>query len=217
MARKSLSKLETPWEEYYDISLRVYEATVEAELCLGNFEVGMAAGKILLGQAMSLDDKLPTYLAICRSFARRELHKEAYEMSMEILRTLGAFPKGGLGVKMRVIKDVVFVKRFLARHSDAEILALPVLTDKRVKAILELFSVAGLNAYFCGAAMDHLAIVFRGLVVSLTKGLSPASGVNLMGSCLICNALDDMKSAHRFLNLAQEILDLTNAKEETCL
>jgi len=65
MARQSLSMMNNPWEEYYDITFGVYQATVEAELCLGHFEVGMAAGQTLIRRGMSLDDKLPTYLAIC--------------------------------------------------------------------------------------------------------------------------------------------------------
>jgi len=40
MARQSLSRMSNPWEEYYNIMLRVYEAKVEAELCLENFEGG---------------------------------------------------------------------------------------------------------------------------------------------------------------------------------
>jgi len=69
IARQSLSKMKNPWKEYYDITHRVYQGTVEAEMCLGNFELGMAARQTLLSRATSLGDKLPTYLAICHSLA----------------------------------------------------------------------------------------------------------------------------------------------------
>jgi len=201
IARQSLSVMKNPWEKYYDIMLRVYQGTVDAEMCLGNFEVGMAVGKTLLSWAMSLwamslEDKLPTYLAICRAFGQREQHKAAYDLSVDILHMMGAIPSGGIRIKMTLVKDLVYAKRFFARHSDADILAIPMLKDKRLKMIIDLWSVAGKHAYYCGETFDFLSAIFRGLVLSLRKGLAPSSGFALMGYCLICNALDDMKGAH---------------------
>jgi len=122
IARQSLSKMNNPWEKYYDITLRVYQGTVEAEMCLGNFEVGMVTGQTLLSRARSLEDKLPTYLAIGRAFGRREQHKEAYDVSLDVLRMMGAIPTGGIRVKMRLFKDIMYAKRFFAKHSDADVL-----------------------------------------------------------------------------------------------
>jgi len=216
MARQFLSKIKNPWEKCYDFSLRVYRATVEAELCLGHFDVGMAAGQTLLSRATSLEDKLPTYLSICRAFGRREQHKEAYDMSIDVLRIMEAIPKGGIGV-MRLVEDIVYAKRFFARHSDTDILAIPMLKDKRLETTLELWSVAEINAFYCGATLNHLVTIFRGLVVSLKKGLSPQCGVNMSGYSLICSAMDDMKGAHRISHLARQILDMTKAREQACV
>jgi len=94
MARQSLLRMNNPWEEYYDIALRVHQATVEAELCLGHFDVGMAVGQTVISRATSLEDKLPTQIAICRAFGRREQHKKAYDMSVDILRLLGGHSEG---------------------------------------------------------------------------------------------------------------------------
>jgi len=217
MARQSLSRMKTPWEKYYDITFRVYQATVDVELCLGHFEVGMAVGQTLIGRAKSLEDKLPAYLAICRAFGRREQHKEAYDLSVNILRIMGAIRKGSIGVKIRLFKDFLYVKRFFASHSDADILAVPLLKDKRLETIMELLSEAGTHAYFCSADLDFLSAVSRMLVISLTKGLSPICSTAMTGYSLFCNALDDMKGTNRFSNLASEILDLTKAKEPACL
>jgi len=215
IARHLLSKVNNPWTEYYNITLAVYQATVEAELCLGHFEVGMAAGQTLIGHAMSLDDKLPTYLAICRAFGRKEQHKEAYDMSVEILRMMGAIPKGGLGV-MRLVKDLMYAKFFFAsRHSDAQILAIPLLKDKRLETILDLWSVAEINAFYCGATLNHIVTIFRGLVISLRNRLSPPCGVSMTEYSLICSPTDDMKAARRFSHLSLEILDMTKARERS--
>jgi len=217
IARQSLSKMKNPWEKYYDIRLRVYQGTVEAEMCLGNFEVGMAAGQTLLSRARSLEDKVPTYLAICHAFGQREQHKEAYDISIDVLCMMGAIPTGGIRVKIRLFKDIVYAKRFFARHSDAEILAIPILKDKRLELIMDLWWVAGTHAYYCGATLDFLVLMLPGLVITLTKGPSPLSGVSLTGYCLICSGLEDIKGAHRFSHLAREILAMTKAREQTCV
>jgi len=90
-------------------------------------------------------------------------------MSLEILRMMGAIRMGSFGVKMRLFKDLVYTKGFFAKHSDADILAISILKDKRLEMIMDLWSVAGIHAYYCGATMDHLVTIFRGLVISLKK------------------------------------------------
>jgi len=176
----------------------------------------MAVGQTLLSRAKSLEDKLPTYLAICRALGRREQHKEAYDMGFDVLRTLGAIPKSSIGMKIRLVKDFIYVKRFFSKQSDTNILATPLLEDKRLETILELFATVSIHSYYCGALLDYLFTIFREIVISLTKGLSRFSGVAITGYSLMCAASDDMKGAHRFSHLAQEILDMTKAREQAC-
>jgi len=133
-------------------------------------------------------------------------------MSLDILRIMGVTLTGGVRVKiMTLLKDLVYAKRFLARHSDADILAIPMLEDKRLEMIMDLWLEAGVHAYFCGARLDNVVAIFRGLAISLRKGLAPLSGVALTGYSLVCAGMDDMKGAHRFSHLAREILVMTKA------
>jgi len=217
LARQSLSKMNNPWEEYYDLTLRVYEATVEVEFCLGNLEVVMAVGQTLLNRATSLDDKITTYVVICHTFGRREQHQEAYDMCIHILRMMGAIPKGDIGMKMKALKDFLNAKRFLSRHSDADILAIPLMKDKGHETILELLAEAAAHSHLCGSDVNYLSAMSLGLGISLTKGLSLYSGMGIMGYCLICNAMNDMKGAYRFSNIARKILEVTKAKEHACI
>jgi len=115
----------------------------------------MAAEQTLVSRAVSLEDNLPTYLAICRAFGRRQQHKEAYDMSVDILRMMGAIPEGNFGMKMTLGKDLMFLKRFFARHLDANILAIPLLEDNRLEPVFELLRVAATHAYYCGAMVSE--------------------------------------------------------------
>jgi hypothetical protein len=217
MAKQSLQRMNNPWEDHYDITLRVYRATAEAELCLGHFDVGMAVGQHVISRARCLEDKMPTYVAICRAVGREERHKEAYEMSVDILQTMGAIPKRCVGLKLSLIKDFLYVKRYFARHCDTDILDLPILENKRLETVMELLSVASYHAYYCDAVLDFLTCISRMLVLSIKNGHSPCSGIAMMGYSLFCNALNDMRGAHRFSHLARDILTKTQARELECL
>ncbi len=217
MARRLLMRFNKPWEVEYETTLRVYRATAEVELCQGHFSLGKEVGQQVLENATSLEDKLPTQVAICRAVGREERHMEAFNMSVRILRTLRSLPQRNGGMKINLVKDFLYVKRCFARQSDSEILNKPLMVDQKLQTIMELLSVAAYHAYYCGALVDFLAMILRMLRISLTEGFCTHSGVAMMGYCLFCNSMNDMDGAHRFFRLARDILTITEARELECL
>ncbi len=65
-----------PWEEEYDLTLRLHRTIADVELCRGNFESGNEIGQRLLEKARSLQDMLPTYESLALALGREELHAE---------------------------------------------------------------------------------------------------------------------------------------------
>ena len=65
-----------PWEEEYNLTLRLHRTTADVELFRGNFEIGNEIGRRLLKKARSLEDKLPTYESLATALGREELHAE---------------------------------------------------------------------------------------------------------------------------------------------
>lgn len=217
MAMQSLLRLEKPWEEYYETTLRVYRAISEVELCQGHFEVGKGIGQQVLRRGRSLEDKLPTQVAICRAVGREERHMEAFKMSVGILQSLGTLSKSNIGLKIRMVKDFLHVRRYLKNHSDEELVNIPMSNDKKLEMTMELLSVAAYHAYYSGAMVDFLVAILRLLRLSVEQGYSIHSGVAMMGYCLICSNLNDMEGALRFARLARDILTHTKARELECL
>jgi hypothetical protein len=217
MAMQSLLRLKNPWEQYYETTLRVYRAISEVELCQGHFEIGKRIGEQVLHRGQSLEDKLPTQVAICRAVGREERHMEAFGMSVGILQSLRILPKSNIRLKLRMVKDLLFVRCYLNKHTDEELLAMPVDEDKKLEMIMGLLSVAAYHAYYSGAMVDFLVATTRMLRLSLQQGYTVHSGVAMMGYCLFCNTLHDMDGALRFSRLARDILTLTKARELECL
>ena len=217
MAMQFLLRIDDPWEEHYDLTLRIYQAVAEVELWQGHFEIGNEIGQQVVTMARIFEDQLPTRVAICRAIGREQRHTEALKMSVGILRTLRMLPRTDIGVKVRLVNDYVFVRRYFAKRSDDEILDKPLIDDRRMETVMELLSVAAYHAYYSGAMLEFLAATLRLLRLSLKEGYCGYSGVSMMGYCLFCNSLNDMDGALRFSRLAREILTMTNAKELECL
>jgi hypothetical protein len=120
-------------------------------------------------------------------------------------------------LKIQMIKDLLYVRRYLNKHTDEELLAIPVNDDKKLEMTMGLLSVAAYHAYYSGAMVDFLVATMRLLRLSLEQGYSVHSGAAMMGYCLFCNSLNDMDGALRFSRLARDMLTLTNAREVECL
>jgi predicted ATPase len=65
-----------PWEEEYDLTLRLHRAVADIELYLGRFDRGNEIGRRLLEKARDLQDGLPTFEALALALGREELHAE---------------------------------------------------------------------------------------------------------------------------------------------
>ena len=65
-----------PWEEEYDLTLRLHRAAADVDLSRGHFESGNEIGRRLLHEAHDLKDRLPTYESLSLALSREELHAE---------------------------------------------------------------------------------------------------------------------------------------------
>ena len=51
---EALAQIETPWKDYYDMTLRLFRASADVELCLGNFDVGTTYCCVIIDNALRL-------------------------------------------------------------------------------------------------------------------------------------------------------------------
>ncbi len=65
-----------PWDEEYDLTLRLHRTIADVELCRGNFETGHEIGRRVLEKARCLNDMIPTYESLALALGREELHAE---------------------------------------------------------------------------------------------------------------------------------------------
>lgn len=210
LALKYLRKLdEDPWKCHYDLSLRVYREIANIELCLGNFVSGNDLGQRLIENAASLEDKLPTYLALVVAKGRQHRHAESLELCREALLRLDAIPKRFRLVKM--MRDCRIVQSLLRRISDDDILKLPHCQDPKKAMIMDFLTEYCVRAYHCGNLTEFMFSMVRKVRMTFKYGLARGSahafasyGIFLQGPG------NDPEGALRMARLARE---MTNKME----
>jgi predicted ATPase len=210
LALKHLRKLgENHWETHYDLSLRIYRAITDIELCLGNIDSGKELGQQILSHAQSLEDKLPTFLVMATSKGTQQLHDEAMALCQDALISLDAIPKRMHLLHM--LKDLRIVKRLCDKHSDFDILQLPPCQDIRMAWIMDFLTQCSLRAYYCGDLVEFMFCVVRKLRMTFKYGLTGGSAHAFATyAFFLMGPGNDAKCALRLTRLARNIQEKTD-------
>jgi predicted ATPase len=200
LARECLLRgvITDPWDTEYETTLQIYRCLVDVELCQGNFEVGSGLGKSVLQYARTVEDKLPTHIAMVKALRRERKHKSSFDLSVKALRGLKEYPRGLVGVHTCLVKDFLYVKRYFKKHSNDTILKLPFMMDDRLIQTMELLGLTGYQAFQCDKKSQFLAAALRMLRLTLQHGLCGHSGVAVMAWTLVLDSLNDMEGVARF-------------------
>jgi hypothetical protein len=211
-ARQILLVIQDPWTTYFDLSLRVHQAMAEVELCRGNFDFGRDIGSKVLEHAKSLDDMIPTQMALSKAFGREKKHREALAMSVSVLQKLQEYPKGNVGLYLGLVKDFMFVKSYLQKKTDSELLGFPLMKNERKEAAMAFLLLSSYQGYACGKEILFVVGTLRMLRITFKHGLCAQSGMAFTGYSLLCNNINDMEGAVRFSRLSRQIIESTKAK-----
>lgn len=220
LAMKSLRKSKDHWESQYDLSLRLFRALCNVELCLGNFVSGDQLAREVIENARNLQDRLPTFLSLAIAKGRQEKHAEAYEICQRALLDLKAVPQHYHA--LHVLKDKHIIQRKLKKYSDYDILLLPQLKNERKQAIARFLAEGQLRAYYCGDMMEFMFCCLKSMRIAFKYGISAASAYAFVSYGLFLDSVcGDHVGALRMAALGRQILtrveDTMYSKTHTAL
>ena len=201
---------ETPWkdEQHYEFTLRLYQAAAEVELALGNFTKGYKLSQLVLENAKTLDEKIPTYVAYGTGLSNNERHHDALAIKLEALSQLVDFPLSFH--PMHVVRLLPKVKNLLKKYTDEDILNLPKITDPRKIAAVELLYTMGHNAFFEHKVMTFVLCVLFSINMLARDGicveLAPAIAAY---GILAGGEFGDQATADRVGQLAMKMVNST--------
>ena len=212
--RKSLEairQIPSHWTKHYDLSLRLYRASSDVELVLGNYDLGNELGQQVLAHTAALSDKLPTYLSLAEARGTQEHHEESMNLVRTALLLLGEYPKRAY--LFHLIVSQAAVKKYFRKHSDRQILALPLMTNDKKLTTMGFLKEAAIRTYHCGNMIEFMLVVLKMLRITFKYGLCGFSAYAFSTYGLfLCGAYGDQEGGSRQGRLAREVLAVTNAK-----
>lgn len=208
---EQLKQIDLHWQSHYDLSLRLYRAISDVELCLGNFDVGNDLGQQVLTNAETLQDKLDTYLSLAVAKGRQHRHAEALDLCKVALRLLGDYPKRFLLAQLAI--DQRAVKHYFRRHSDFDILHLPIMKDGRKLAAMKFYAEILLRAFLCGRRAEFMLAGLCMLQMTFEFGLCGQSAEALAYHGLLLGSFGNQDGAIRMARLARQVIELTKEKK----
>ena len=214
---KSLHNVDNVWEEHYRTALVFYECYIEAELIQGHLDTGKDLARILVEKVHDVNDSLRTQLALARAMGRKKGHRASFDLSRSALRSMNMYASTSFGFHSNLIKDMFYVKRYFRNHSDEDILNLPKCSDQRFDIAIELYENNMYHGWCCGKGIHWLASCLKALRTTFEFGLSPHSGVAIMGYFMYCSNVGDLDGAHRFASLGLRILARCDDQTPFCL
>jgi predicted ATPase len=200
------------WRDQYDLSLRLYNAAAEMEYCKGRFDKVIVITGEILWNARSFEDRLQAYTTQVYAFGTKGNIGKSLDIGLSVLKQLGvAFPRNAR--VWHVIIEFMKTKNVLKGKSDSDILNLPLVSDTRKVAAMNLMNLLFLYAKMTKwnlCAMMALQMVRTTVQEGLT-GASCAPCFSFYGSILCW--LGDIDEGFRCAQLSLMILKKFNTKE----
>ncbi|CAB9529683.1 expressed unknown protein [Seminavis robusta] len=191
-----------PWTFHYSLTLEVFSLRADAELAKGNWDVGFKVSEEVLDRGRTIEDKLSTQLSYSKALGRQKSHEESFLSSSGTLQAMGLYPKTPIGMKVGLVRDLMYVRRFVKAKTDEEILTMAPSTDVQLGLAIELFGCAIRQCVYTNRLMDLAALVFKALFLCFHHGQFPQTGRMFLAYAFICDKTGDYGGARRFADLA---------------
>jgi predicted ATPase len=132
------------WRAEYELSLMMYIAAAEMEVCNANYEGMEVRVKSILENGRSAEDKVQAKTLQIYALGVTDRQQLGLDMGLELLSDLGfPFPRRFCRSSLR--KELTFVQKLLKGKSNDYIGRLPIIEDKDVLAALNVLSVVSLR------------------------------------------------------------------------
>ena len=203
----------TSWQLYYGTAYKLYSSSAHARHVVGDYEVCREHSQIVLSNAKTFVEKLPVYKSMECSLSRQGKHSDATNLIVTVVKLLGIFPERLM--KATMLLDFIKMNILLRRHSDDQILALPVVEDPIQLTAMDFLSRLARRAALSGNFQAFVVASMRALIYTFEYGLCGDSAV-AMANCgrIYCHVMGDNATGHRLGRLAIKAIESFNAEDK---
>ena len=201
------------WRDQYSLSLGLFDAAAEIEYSIGNFSRMDEFIDEIMRNARSSKDKIRAQTAHIYSLGSRNQLQLAIDTGLRTLRNnFGeAFPRKPSVI--RIVVELVAMKKSLRRLSDDDVLSISPMADKQRLAAMRIMCIVFVYAIY-GRPLVAPLIAFRLVQHSIRYGISGMSSTGFASAAmLLCNAFQDVDMGVRCAELSLLLLEKFDARE----
>lgn len=164
------------WEKYYDLAFQMYKELATCKYLISDFKAADRYFSILLKYANNSLDKIEIYRLKIEMLSTLGKHSEALEIGLNTLKNLGVkIPKHPSFMQILL---AIFKIKFQLRTAQLETLNLPLMTDPKQRAIVDLITQLFNSAFITN---QHLLVILtcKNISLSLTYGYTESTSVSI--------------------------------------
>lgn len=198
------------WESQYELTLELYELSIEATYLCGDLTKMDALVDNLLQNAKDKLDTITTYEVMIQSLATQNKFMEALQAGLQVLETLG--------IKFAEKPDqndmgIAFQETFANYQQTgiAELIDLPLMTDPTALAAMRILTRILPVSFVC--SLEHYTLItFAEVNLSIQYGNTAVSAHSYacLGS-LLCGPFQDFDAGYEFGQLAVDLVHKLDA------
>ena len=201
------------WKDEYELSLVLFNAAAEVEMCNANFDRVKDLISEVLKHAQALEDKLPSFLTLISSVGQHGDVEEAMKVGFQVMRALGA-PLPRKASKWAIAKDLVLTKWMLRGMTIDDLLSMPAMTNENKIWCSEVLKSILISAVLSESRFTPI-IALRIVQLCIRHGHHRVSalGFALYGMILCVAGREGTKEPARMAQVALAVLEASGANE----
>ncbi|MCB0165956.1 MAG: AAA family ATPase [Anaerolineae bacterium] len=203
------------WQDRYDLSLKLYEASLEAAFLSGNFEDVTRLAKTVLQEAQTVLDTIKVYEVECQILIAQNKLLEGVKTGLQALKLLGVeFPEKPN--QNDIILALQETQLAWQEKGIEELVTLPRMTDPYHLATMRLLT-SILAASFISSQELYTLLTLKEVNLSINHGNTPISTHSYAAYGLIlCGVMGNFEAGYQFGQLAIDLLNQLNANALYC-
>ncbi len=201
------------WVRQYDLALVLHTEAAEAAYLCGEFDRMEGFVSVVLQQARTLLNKVKVYEIKIEAFKAQYKLSEAIKTGVSVLKLLGMkFPEKPN--KLNILLDYMKTRFTLTGKRIEDLIDLREMDDPVKLAYIRIVESMGSATYFVIPELLPL-IIFRFVRFSARYGnTNHAAFLYAVYGMILCGAVGDIESGHRFGQLALNLLERLDAREQ---
>ncbi|NES64419.1 MAG: AAA family ATPase [Okeania sp. SIO2D1] len=197
---------ENAWQRQYEMTFAFHNLAAELASLCGEFEAMENFVEVAIAQSRSVLDNVNLYQTRILSKTYQNKIPEALAIGKNFLQQLGVtFPDNPSESDIQQV--VVEIDNLIGEREIRELVELPVMSDDKQKAIVEIAYLMTLPAYLVGATALFVLLSARIVNLSLSYGNTPISAFAYVNYSFInCNLLQQVEKGIQLGQLALDIV-----------